>query len=156
MADITAATVMKLRKMSGQGMMDCKAALKESGGDLDEAMATLRKKGLATLAKRAGRDTTEGKVVSKVSDDGKTAAMCSLCCETDFAAKSDDFGVAAGQLADYAMACTADEGAEALLATEVDGKSRKIRISVECIESVETKSFKKSWMERAVIHTKRW
>jgi elongation factor Ts len=122
MADITAATVMKLRKMSGQGMMDCKAALKESGGDLDEAMSTLRKKGLATLAKRAGRDTTEGKVVSNVSDDGKTAAICSLCCETDFAAKSDDFGVVAGQLADYAMACTADEGPEALLATEVDGK----------------------------------
>lgn len=122
MAEITAATVMKLRKMSGQGMMDCKAALKESGGDLDEAMATLRKKGLATLAKRAGRDTTEGKVVSKVSDDGKTAVMCSLCCETDFAAKSEDFGVVAGQLVEYAMACTANEGVDALLATEIDGK----------------------------------
>jgi len=121
MAEITAATVMKLRKMSGQGMMDCKAALKESGGDVEEAMAILRKKGLATMAKRAGRDTTEGKVVSTISDDGKTAVICSLCCETDFAAKSEDFVEVAGKLADYAMACTADEGAEALLATEIDG-----------------------------------
>jgi len=122
MADITAATVMKLRKMSGQGMMDCKGALKESGGDLEEAMSILRKKGLATMAKRAGRDTTEGKVVSNVTEDGKTAVMCSLCCETDFAAKSDDFGEVADKLVDCAMACSADEGTEALLATEVDGK----------------------------------
>lgn len=121
MAEITAATVMKLRKMSGQGMMDCKAALKESGGDLEEAMAILRKKGLATMAKRAGRDTTEGKVVSKFSDDGKTAVICSLCCETDFAAKSEDFGQVADKLVDYAMTCTVDEGVDALLATELDG-----------------------------------
>jgi len=121
MAEITAATVMKLRKMSGQGMMDCKAALKESGGDVEEAMATLRKKGLATMAKRAGRDTTEGKVVSKVTEDGKTAVICSLCCETDFAAKSEDFSEVAGKLTDYAMACTAEEGVEALGTTELDG-----------------------------------
>lgn len=122
MADITAATVMKLRKMSGQGMMDCKGALKGSGGDLDEAMAILRKKGLATLVKRAGRDTTEGQVVSKVTDDGKTVVMCSLCCETDFAAKSADFSETASQLVDYALACTAEEGLDALLATELNGK----------------------------------
>ena len=121
MAEITAATVMKLRKMSGQGMMDCKAALKETGGDLEEALSLLRKKGLATLEKRAGRDTTEGKVVSKISDDGKTAVICSLCCETDFAAKSEDFQEVANKLCDYAMACPADEGADALLETELDG-----------------------------------
>ena len=60
MAEITAATVMKLRKMSGQGMMDCKKALGETNGDLDGAMELLRKKGLATLEKRAGRETSEG------------------------------------------------------------------------------------------------
>jgi elongation factor Ts len=122
MADISAATVMKLRKMSGQGMMDCKAALKESDGDLDDAIKILRKKGLATLAKRAGRDTGEGRVVCKASDDKKTAAISSLCCETDFASKSDDFAVVANLLADYSMVCESCEGAESLAETSVDGK----------------------------------
>ena len=67
MAEISASLVMKLRKMSGQGMMDCKKALTETNGDIDEAMALLRKKGLATLEKRAGRETTEGKVVCRKS-----------------------------------------------------------------------------------------
>ena len=91
MADISAAMVMELRKMSGQGMMDCKKALQETGGDLEQAMDLLRKKGLATLAKRAGRATSEGLVVNKSSDDGKTAVLATLCCETDFVARSDDF-----------------------------------------------------------------
>jgi len=122
MADISAATVMKLRKMSGQGMMDCKKALGESDGDLDAAMDILRKKGLATLEKRAGRDTTEGRVVCKVSDDKKTIAISSLCCETDFASKSADFVAAANLLADYSMVCESDEGGENLAETAVDGK----------------------------------
>lgn len=122
MAEITAAVVMKLRKMSGQGMMDCKKALAETDGDLDAAMAILRKKGLATMEKRAGRETSEGLVITKASDDGKTVALASLCCETDFVSKSDGFKAAAAQLGDYAMVCTADEGGEALSETEVDGK----------------------------------
>lgn len=129
MAEISAATVMKLRKMSGQGMMDCKKALGEANGDVEEAMAILRKKGLATLEKRAGRDTTEGKVVSKMTDDGKTAVMCSLCCETDFAAKSEDFCEAADMLVDYAMACSSDSCVEALAGTEIDGKKFETIIS---------------------------
>jgi len=122
MAEISAAMVMKLRKMSGQGMMDCKKALQDTDGDVDKAMdllrkkglATamdlLRKKGLATLAKRAGRDTSEGLVVSKISPDGKKAALATLCCETDFVAKSDDFVATAQILGDIALACPADEG----------------------------------------------
>jgi len=89
MAEITAGLVMKLRKMSGQGMMDCKKALQETAGDLDEAMALLRKKGLATLEKRAGRETSEGRVVCRRSDDGRVVALATLCCETDFVSKSD-------------------------------------------------------------------
>jgi len=123
MADISAAMVMKLRKMSGQGMMDCKKALQETDGDIEKAMDLLRKKGLATLAKRAGRDTSEGLVVCKSSDDGKTAAMATLCCETDFVAKSDDFVATAKTLADFALACPADEGAESVLETSVDGRT---------------------------------
>ena len=122
MTDIPASMVMKLRKMSGQGMMDCKRALQEANGDIEQAMGILRKKGLATLAKRAERETSEGTVVCKVSADGKAAAMATLCCETDFVAKSDDFVATVKALADAALACPADEGAENILETTVDGK----------------------------------
>ena len=122
MAEISAAMVMKLRKISGQGMMDCKRALQETDGDIDKAMDMLRKKGLATLAKRAERDTSEGLVVSKTSPEGKTAVMATLCCETDFVAKSDDFITAAQTLADFALACKADEGVENVLETSADDR----------------------------------
>jgi len=123
MVGISASMVMKLRKMSGQGMMDCKKALAETDGDTNKAMELLRKKGLATLSKRAERETSEGIVVSKMSEDGKIAVMATLCCETDFVAKSDDFVAAAERLADYAMAADADSGAESVLETAIDGKN---------------------------------
>lgn len=122
MAEIPASMVMKLRKMTGQGMMDCKEALQEAEGNMDGAMEILRKKGLATLSKRAERETSEGLVVSRTSEDGKAAVMATLCCETDFVAKSDDFVAAAEMLGDYALACAADEGAENIMETAVDGK----------------------------------
>jgi len=122
MTEISASMVMKLRKMSGQGMMDCKRALQEANGDVEQAMGILRKKGLATLAKRAERETSEGTVVSKRSEDGKVAAMATLCCETDFVAKSDDFIAATKALASAALACAADEGVDNILETIVDGK----------------------------------
>ena len=122
MVEILASMVMKLRKISGQGMMDCKRALQEANGDIDEAMKVLRKKGLATLAKRAERETSEGVVVCKTKEDGKVAAMATLCCETDFVAKSDDFVAAAEALADYALVCSAEEGTKKILDTSVDGK----------------------------------
>ncbi|MHC4640808.1 MAG: translation elongation factor Ts [Planctomycetota bacterium] len=122
MTDISASMVMELRKMSGQGMMDCKRALQEANGDVEQAMGILRKKGLATLAKRAERETTEGTVVSKRSEDGKVASMATLCCETDFVAKSDDFVAAAKALTDAALACAAEEGVDNILDTLVDGK----------------------------------
>ncbi|MDD5458598.1 MAG: translation elongation factor Ts [Phycisphaerae bacterium] len=123
MAEITAAAVMKLRKISGQGMMDCKKALEDSKGDVEEALIILRKKGLATLAKRAERETSEGIVVFKVSDDGKKAVMATLCCETDFVAKSDDFIAAAGALSEYAMQCTECKGATSVMETKIGGKA---------------------------------
>jgi elongation factor Ts len=122
MAEISAALVMKLRKMSGQGMMDCKQALEEAKGNVDEAMSILRKKGLSTLAKRVERETSEGVIVGQTSPDGKVAVLASLCCETDFVSRSDDFVKAADMLAEYAMACKADEGVNNLLETAVSGK----------------------------------
>jgi len=122
MAEITAATVMKLRKMSGQGMMDCKNALNETDGDLDKAMELLRKKGLATLEKRAGRDTTEGRVLCKTTDDGKTAVMVSLCCETDFVAKSEDFVATSEKLLKCGFAAPVEQGGPALMDVMCDGR----------------------------------
>ncbi len=122
MTEISASMVMKLRKMSGQGMMDCKKALEEGDGDVERAMEILRKKGLATLAKRAERETSEGIVASKMSEDGKVTAMATLCCETDFVAKSDDFVATAETLGDYILACSVEEGAENVLETAIDGK----------------------------------
>ena len=122
MADISAADVMKLRKITGQGMMDCKAALNESGGDVDKAVEILRRKGLATMAKRAERETSEGLVITRAAGDGRTTVLACLCCETDFVAKSEDFKAAAATMGEYAMACTQDEGAQNLAETQLKGK----------------------------------
>jgi elongation factor Ts len=123
MAEIPASVVVKLRKMSGQGMMDCKKALEESNGDMDKAMEILRKKGLATLARRAERETTEGAVVAWQSKDGKEAALATLCCETDFVAKSDDFVQLARDIRDYIGSASGTQGAESVLQTILAGKN---------------------------------
>ena len=122
MAEISASMVMKLRKISGQGMMDCKKALVEANGDIDRAMEILRKKGLATLAKRSERETSEGIIVSKTREGGRVSALAALCCETDFVARSKDFVSAAEALADYALACPAESKVENVLETSIDGK----------------------------------
>lgn len=123
MVEISAATVVKLRKMSGQGMMDCKKALQEANGDMDKAMEILRKKGLATLARRAERETTEGAVVAWQSEDGRTAAMATLCCETDFVAKSDDFVELAQDIRDYIASSAKTDGPESVLETIIAGRT---------------------------------
>ncbi len=122
MAEISASQVMKLRKISGQGMMDCKKALEQARGDLDTAMDILRKKGLATLSKRAQRQTSEGIVVGRTSPDGRMATLATLCCETDFVARSEDFVAAAETLGYYALACEENQGAENVLKTSIDNK----------------------------------
>jgi elongation factor Ts len=91
MPEITAAMVKQLRDKTGSGMMDCKTALAENDGDMDKAIDFLRKKGLATAAKRAGRATTEGVVQPYVHTGGKLGVMVEVNCETDFVAKSEDF-----------------------------------------------------------------
>lgn len=83
--------VKSLRDRTGAGMMDCKKALVENGGDEEKAIAWLRERGLSKAAKRAGRSTTEGLVTIVLSDDGKSAAMSELKCETDFVAKNEEF-----------------------------------------------------------------
>jgi elongation factor Ts len=90
-ATISAADVKKLREMTGAGMMDCKQALGESGGDFDKAIEYLRKKGQKLSVKRADREANEGVVLALVSDDKTKGVIVKLSCETDFVAKNEDF-----------------------------------------------------------------
>ena len=89
--EITAKMVKDLRELTGAGMMDCKKALSEADGDMDRAVDILRTKGLADLAKKAGRATNEGLVAAFVSANAELGAMVEVNCETDFVAKTDSF-----------------------------------------------------------------
>src|SRR5512136_2516779 len=91
--------VKDLREKTGAGMMDCKKALSETGGNFEKAVDYLRQKGLATAAKRAGRIASEGRVGSYVHAGGKIGVIVEVNCETDFVAKTDDFQVFAKDIA---------------------------------------------------------
>lgn len=88
---VSANQVKELRDKTGAGMMDCKKALDESGGEFEKAVEILRKKGAAVAAQRAERTASEGVVLTRVFNNGKTAVILEVNCETDFVAKSDDF-----------------------------------------------------------------
>jgi len=103
MTKITAAMVKELRERTGSGMMECKKALVEAGGDIDAAIEQMRKSGLAKADKKAGRTAAEGKIVIKVSDDGKRAVILEINSETDFVAKNEDFLNFADQVAKRAL-----------------------------------------------------
>ncbi|MGA0068834.1 MAG: translation elongation factor Ts [Miltoncostaeaceae bacterium] len=90
-AQIPAALVKELREMTGAGMMDCKKALTEAGGDLEEAATLLRKQGLADAAKRSGREANEGTIASYLHQGGQLGVIVEVNCETDFVARTDRF-----------------------------------------------------------------
>ena len=119
MAEITAAMVKELREKSGAGMLDCKKALAENGGDMDAAVDYLRKKGLASAAKKSGRAAAEGLV--SVETDGKNGVIVELNAETDFVARNEQFQ----KFLDEATALTLKDGiadVEALKAATLNGK----------------------------------
>lgn len=118
MAKITAAEVNKLRQATGAGMMDCKKALVEADGNMEEAIAILRKKGQKIAEKRADRDSSEGVATAKVNDDNTKGVAISLNCETDFVAKNDSFVELANKLADVALNTSSKDE---FLAAKIDG-----------------------------------
>src|SRR5947209_3735862 len=110
MPDITPDLVRRLKEISGAGMMDCKKALEESNGDIEEALVLLRERGIAKAAKRAGRATNQGVVESYLHRTGdyppQTGVLIELNCESDFVAKGDDFRALARELAMHVAAAS--------------------------------------------------
>jgi elongation factor Ts len=99
----TTADVVKLRKVTGAGMMDCKSALTESDGDFDKAITIIREKGKLVASKRSDRDASEGVALSKTNDSKTFGAMVILNCETDFVAKNEKFIASAEKILDLAI-----------------------------------------------------
>jgi elongation factor Ts len=102
--DITAAMVKKLRDATGAGMMECKAALTEANGDMEAATTLLRKRGLATAAKKAGRSTSEGLIGHYIHMGGKIGVLVEVNCESDFVARTDKFQELTKELAMHVAA----------------------------------------------------
>ena len=131
MANITASMVKELREMTGAGMMECKKALAEADGDMDGAVDDLRTRGLAAVAKKAGRATNEGTVMALVSEDGKTGALVELNCETDFVGMNEKFKAYAEKIARAAVA-NKPADLDALKASEIDGETVEAVVA-DCI-----------------------
>ncbi len=110
---------MKLRKMTGAGMMDCKKALIEAEGDYDRAQDIIREKGKLIVAKRADRTATEGVVVTKIV--GQKAYILCLACETDFVAQNAEYAASANAMLDVAVACDAADRDALLACTNAEG-----------------------------------
>ncbi|MBK9138827.1 MAG: translation elongation factor Ts [Verrucomicrobia bacterium] len=128
MADIAATTVMKLREMTNAGMMDCKKALVECNGDLNAAMDLLRKRGIATAAKKASREANQGVIAAAVLPGARVGVLAEVNCETDFVAKNDLFRAFADQVA-RAVAENPAADLEALRTDAVSRIRENIRIA---------------------------
>ncbi len=119
--EIKAADVMKLRKMTGAGMMDCKKALIEAEGDYDRAQDIIREKGKLVVAKRADRNATEGVVVTKIV--GNKAYMLCLACETDFVAQNAEYTASANAMLEVAVAADAADRDALMAAKNAEGRT---------------------------------
>lgn len=124
----TTADVVKLRKVTGAGMMDCKSALEDANGDFERAVEIIREKGKLVAAKRADRDAAEGVVLTKISADQKTGALVVLNCETDFVAKNENFIAFANRVLDVALENNAAD-LNALKAMSFDGRTIEAQVT---------------------------
>ena len=113
--------VKELREKTNAGMMDCKAALAEAGGDMEEAATILRKKGIAGADKKSARAAKEGVIASRIDSQSKAGTLIEVNCETDFVAKNENFQNAVGELLDHIAQSDKVDEVEALLAQKVSG-----------------------------------
>lgn len=152
---ITAKLVKELRERTGSGMMDCKKALTETNGDIEKAVELLREKGLAAAAKKAGRVAAEGQVVTYTTEDGKTAGIVEVNCETDFVADNEQFTSFAAKVAKIAATSNASN-VEELLAQDLEGKTVQETLT-ELIatlgENMTIRRFEKVSVDKGVVKT---
>lgn len=153
---ISAKDVKQLRDVTGAGMMDCKKALQETGGDLEKAVDLLRAKGAAKAAKRAEKSADEGVIGSYIHFDGRTAVIVEVNCETDFVANTDDFKALAKDLAMHIastapLAVSSDEIAQdvvdrerAVYLEQVKEEGKPENIAEKIVEGKLKKFFKES------------
>ncbi|MBO4401078.1 MAG: elongation factor Ts [Selenomonadaceae bacterium] len=135
MATITAAMVKDLRERSGAGMMDCKKALAETGGDMQKAIDYLREKGIAKAAKKSGRVAAEGACAACVSADGKIGALVEINCETDFTASNSDFRALVKKVTEH-IAKTNPADLDALNASKIEGKKTVADLVTEATATI--------------------
>jgi elongation factor Ts len=161
---VTAEAVRQLRERTGAGMMECKKALVETGGDLDTAAEFMRKQGLAKADKKASRIAAEGVIATAVSADGRSAVLIEINCETDFVARGDDFTVFARDVAALTLATNPADvealGAQTLASGEtVDDRRRALiakigeKISLRRFERVESAGQLGSYLHGSRIGT---
>jgi elongation factor Ts len=136
--NITASDVNKLRQQTGLGMMDCKKALVEAGGDFEKAVEILRKKGQKVAANRTDKEAKEGLVIAKATPDGKRGVILTLNCETDFVAKTEGFTSIANKIAEIAIE-KAPKSADELKSLSFNGNGQTVndRITEEIGKSGE-------------------
>lgn len=146
MAQITPKLVQELREKTGVGMMDCKRALEESHGDMEEAIKLLRKKGIATAEKRAEKSANEGQIASFLSPDNKKGVIVELNCETDFVAKTDDFKSLLDEIGRKLLDSSANSVADLLEENSLTDPSQKIKDRILAVigrigENIQLKRF---------------
>ncbi len=157
--EITAAMVKELRSQSGAGIMECKSALKETQGDLEEAITFLRKKGLAKADKKSDRQTSEGVIGSYIHQGSKVGVMLELNCETDFVANTPDFQTLVKDIAMHIAAAkprfaTREEVTEVILEKERDIFAHQAKESGKpenIIEKIVTGKMEKFYEENCVL-----
>lgn len=153
---ITAALVKELRERTQAGMMECKKALVETNGDIDAAIEYMRKAGLAKADKKSGRTAAEGTIVSRTSDDGKSAVIVEVNCETDFVTKGDDFQNFANEVADLAIKNLPDDldGLLALKMASGDSIADATKALIAKIgENINVRRYVKAATDNGVIGT---
>ncbi|KZL94475.1 translation elongation factor Ts [Clostridium magnum] len=153
---ITAQMVKELRERTGAGMMDCKKALSEANGDSEKAVEILREKGLAAAAKKAGRIAAEGLVKTYVSEDGKTASIVEVNCETDFVAVNEDFVTFADNVAKQVAATKAIAIEELVEEKYIAGTDKTVQETVNELiakigENMAVRRFSKLAVENGTI-----
>jgi elongation factor Ts len=157
--EITAAMVKELRSQSGAGIMECKSALKETKGDVEDAITFLRKKGLAKADKKSDRNTSEGKVGTYIHQGGKIGVMLQLNCETDFVANTPDFQELVRDVAMHIAAAKPRFATREEVTEEVLGKEREIFVHQakesgkpeNIIEKIVTGKMEKFYEENCVL-----